>query len=77
MVHLIAPGECDPDDALDARWLRDHDGVPAMEMPHPEQEARDIVLDSGHWLPVTHAGGVFAVLLDAILEEDLNETTPY
>jgi hypothetical protein len=56
MVHLIAPEDFDPDDALEARCLRDHDGAPALELPHPEEEARDWVLMYGNEIPAVHAG---------------------
>ncbi len=29
----------DPDDALDTQWFREYDGAPALELPHPEEEA--------------------------------------
>jgi hypothetical protein len=66
MVHLIAPDDFDPDDALEAMWLREHDGAPALEIPHPEEEARDIVLSNGHWLPVRLAYVAFDQELDTI-----------
>lgn len=61
MVHLIAPDDYDPDDALEARFLRDHDGAPvALELPHPEQEAYTCLMAAGHWLPVCEAIDYFS-----------------
>lgn len=80
MVHLIAPDDVDPDDALDTQWLHDHDGAPALELPRPEQEARDWVLDSGHWMAVRDATDYFVLALDYTLDYIENgggDETPY
>ncbi len=69
MVHLIAPDDFDPDDALDTQWFREHDGAPALEMPHPEQEAYKDLMAMGWFVRVADASHVFAREL-ACIESD-------
>ncbi len=56
----------DPDDTLEARWLRDHDGAPALEPQHPEEEAYECLMAMRRWIPVQYAVGFFANALDDI-----------
>ncbi len=76
MVHLIAPDDFDPDDALDTQWLRDHDGAQAMEMPHPEQEAWECLMAGGQWLYVGLADDFFYTGLDFI-KRRYNDEVPW
>ncbi len=76
MVHLIAPDDFDPDDALESRWLRDHDGAPALEEPHPEGQARECLMAVSGWLPVRFAGEFFAYQLRKI-ERRGSDANPY
>lgn len=59
MVHLIAPDDLDPDDALETQWLREHDGAPGLEEPHREQIARELVLMFGHEVLLSDAWAIF------------------
>lgn len=75
MVHLIAPDDVDPDDALEARCLRERDGAPALEPRHIEEQARDLVLMCGDGIPLSKAHLWHAIYLN-ILEDD-DHGTPY
>lgn len=66
----------DPDEELAARWFREHDGAPAMEPPHPEEEARDWVLMYGNEIPAVHAGRYVNDYL-FFMENGGDDATPY
>ncbi len=77
MVHLIAPDDFDPDDARDAQWFHDHDGAPALEPPHCEEEAREFVLMNGGDMLLTEARIWFDRYLRVNAEMECHDEVPY
>lgn len=69
IVHL---NDCDYpiDDLLDAIWLQAHQDAPALQAPHPEEAAYQLLRTIGWDISVQDAPAVFAGELRAIQEAD-------
>lgn len=64
----------DPDDAYEDRWLREHDGAPALEPMHDEEEARELVKMLGYEILAVDAWATFD---DRLYEMERNDEVPY